>query len=309
MCDTIHPRWIFSLFLCISLGWPQTQTLYLLHTNNTNGALENCYCPEHPLGSIEKRTPFVESFRQEHDAVLLLDAGDFLSPVNRPYKDSLVCESYAILEYDAILAGDQELSRDRETLAHYLAQTKAPLVATNLVKPKLPGVVPYVLISVNEIRVAILGVVDPQAFKYYPQDVRDNVKLRDPVKAVKATLREIYPLPDVVVLLSHSGFDQDQVLAGAIPGIDVIIGGHSQTVVKSPKITQNTLVVQAGKEGYYTGVVEIQLDAQRKITSKSGYLVPMTLEMPDDPRIMELITAFEKHTGYINKRKLKLKGQ
>ncbi|NOZ75764.1 MAG: hypothetical protein GXO90_10425 [FCB group bacterium] len=302
-------HWIFPFFLFITLGFSQTQSLYILHTNNTNGALENCYCPDHPLGSIEKRTPFVESFRQEHDAVLLLDAGDFLSPVNRPYKDSLVCEGYAILEYDAILPGDQELNRDRKTIIDHFSRVQAPIVATNLVKPKLPGVVPYLVIPVNGIRIAILGIIDPQAFKYYPKEIQDSVEFRNPVNAVKATLREIYPLPDVVVLLSHSGYDQDQLLAGAVSGIDVIIGGHSQTVVKDPVKTENTLIVQAGKEGYYTGVVEIKLDAQHKITSTSGYLVPMTLEMPDDPRIMNLITAFEKHSGYVNKRKLKLKGQ
>ncbi|MFQ6613380.1 MAG: hypothetical protein ACE5D1_00920 [Fidelibacterota bacterium] len=309
MSATHKSNWIFLLFLFTAWGVSQTQSLYILHTNNTNGALENCYCPDHPLGSIEKRTPFVESFRQEHDAVLLLDAGDFLSPVNRPYKDSLVCEAYAILEYDALLPGDQEINRDRKLLNDQLTRVKAPLVATNLVKPKIPGVVPYLVIPVNDIRVAILGVIDPQAFKYYPKEIRDSVTLRNPVNAIKATLREIYPLPDVVILLSHSGFDLDQFLAGAVSGIDVIIGGHSQTVVKDPVETQNTLVVQAGKEGYYTGVVEIRLDRQRKITGKSGYLVPMTLEMPDDPRIMELINAYEKHSGYVNKRKLKIKGQ
>ena len=308
MSASIHPRWVLLLFWCYLFARPQSHTLYILHTNNNNGTLENCYCPDHPLGSIEKRVPFVDSFEGEHTNVLLMDAGDFLSPANHPYKDSLVCEGYKLLHYSAILPGDQELSRDLPALETYLNQTGSPIVATNLIKPDLPGVVPYLIIPVQGIRVAVFGIISPHAFDYYPKDIKEKIKLRNPVYALKAALREIFPLPDVVIVLSHSGYDRDRELAKEVSGIDVIIGGHTQTAVKSPEEINGTLVVQAGKDGYYTGVVTIDLDANNKVTHKSGELVPMTLEMPDDPRILTLISAFEKKTGFVNHRKQEVKG-
>ena len=60
---------IVHLFLVILLGTgltAQDKTLYILHTNNTNGALENCYCPDHPFGAVEKRVVFVENFLEDH---------------------------------------------------------------------------------------------------------------------------------------------------------------------------------------------------------------------------------------------------
>ena len=43
----------------------QEKVIYILHTNNTNGALENCYCPDKPYGAVEKRSVFVKEFMQK----------------------------------------------------------------------------------------------------------------------------------------------------------------------------------------------------------------------------------------------------
>jgi 2',3'-cyclic-nucleotide 2'-phosphodiesterase (5'-nucleotidase family) len=80
-------RLILTVFLSAGL-FAQDQTLYILHTNNTNGALENCYCPDHPFGSVEKRTIFVKDFINEHPNTVLVDAGDFFTMTHQSYKDS-----------------------------------------------------------------------------------------------------------------------------------------------------------------------------------------------------------------------------
>ena len=52
-----------SLLVILSMGLhAQEKVIYILHTNNTNGALENCYCPDKPYGSVEKRSVFVIIF-------------------------------------------------------------------------------------------------------------------------------------------------------------------------------------------------------------------------------------------------------
>jgi len=65
-------------------------SLFILHTNNTNGALENCYCPDHPLGSLEKRVVFVKEFLVKHPNTILIDVGDFTTFSHDGFKDSLV---------------------------------------------------------------------------------------------------------------------------------------------------------------------------------------------------------------------------
>ena len=100
-------------FICLFLSifvtvvYSQDRSLYILHSNNTNGALENCYCPDHPLGSIEKRALYVQDFIKSHPRTLVVDAGDFFTMSKKLLKDSLVCEAYATIPYDALLLGDQ----------------------------------------------------------------------------------------------------------------------------------------------------------------------------------------------------------
>ena len=88
----------------------------VIYTNNTNGALENCYCPDRPYGSVEKRSIYVSNFFKKHPNSILVDAGDIFTMAHRSYKDSLMAEAYKLLPYDAILYGDQELTMNSKTL-------------------------------------------------------------------------------------------------------------------------------------------------------------------------------------------------
>ena len=108
---------LLLIILCIKA---EDSTLYILHTNNTNGALENCYCPDHPFGAIEKRSVFINNFIKEHPNSIVVDAGDFFPVTKRPFLDSLIIDAYVSLPYDAVLAGDQELSRNN--LSYFLTK-------------------------------------------------------------------------------------------------------------------------------------------------------------------------------------------
>jgi len=289
-------------------SWGSERALYLLYTNNTNGALENCYCPDHPLGSMEKRVVFVEQFIADHSNTIILDAGDFFSVTTRPLKDSLITVAYGMIPYDALLMGDQELSKIDKYLNDLLPMFKAPLVIANLQAPALPGIVPYRIITRDGIKIAIVGVIGPGAFKYYSQKVRERVVLKDPVMAIKELEEELRQQADLIVVLSHWGLEPDRRMAEALPWVTAIVGGHTQSVLEEPVQVGDVFVLQAGKEGYYVGVLELKLNDRNQVVSGSGYLEAMTLERPDDPRVMKLIEEYEQRTGFINRRKLRLKG-
>ncbi len=300
----------YAILFLLALGLvafteAQERSLFILHTNNTNGELENCYCPDHPMGALEKRVVFVDSFRQVHPSAILVDAGDLFTIVKRDFKDSLVVETYKLLHYDAILPGDQELARDSSEVNQLLAITGSTIVGTNLAIDVVSGMVSYRIIEREGVRIAILGIMDPYALKYYSQEVKDRIALRDPIKSLQSSLEFLKGKADVFLVLTHEGVDRDEALARQVEGVHVIIGSHSQSVLKEPERVNNTLIVQAGKEGYYVGVVELKLKGT-EVVGKTGYVEPMTLERPDDPRVMKMIHEYEQRTGRINRRKLKL---
>ncbi|MEE8437198.1 MAG: hypothetical protein V3S22_02545 [Candidatus Neomarinimicrobiota bacterium] len=304
----LNPLSIFTVLIFTTQVNAQEFSIYILHTNNTNGALENCYCPDHPLGALEKRAVLVNRFIKENPNTILVDSGDLFTLTNRDFKDSLVVEAYKLMPYDAILPGDQELVREEKELNALLSVTGATLVGTNL-DNKISGLVPYKIVERNGVKIAILGVLDAYALKYYPQDIKDRIILRDPVEAVIETLELLNDKADIFLVLTHQGTDLDVEFARQIDGLDIIIGAHSQTLIRNPEKVNKAFIFQAGKDGYYVGIIEMKMNG-KELLSTTARVEALTLEMPDDPRIMSMITEYEQRTGNINHRKLQiLKGE
>ncbi|MEA1882003.1 MAG: hypothetical protein U9N31_06330 [Candidatus Marinimicrobia bacterium] len=283
----------------------QEQTLYIIHTNNTNGALENCYCPDHPFGSVEKRTVFVEAFMGSHPNSILVDAGDIFSITHQSFKDSLMAEAYRLLPYDAILPGDQELTMNSDQIGRAINQMDINVVGTNISVEGVDNFLTSHIVEKDGIKIAILGIMDPYAVKYYLPEQKDHIHLEDPIKTVKEEMDNLSDKADVFVLLTHQGADLDYALAEKIDGLHVIVGSHSQSPMDNPEEVNGTLIVQAGKEGYYVGIAELIING-REVVSKSGRIDTMKLEMPDDNRVMDFIHEYEQKTGRVNRRKLKL---
>ena len=302
----MQARFIYLFFVVFAVNVYSQASLFILHTNNTNGALENCYCPDHPLGSIEKRSLYINDFINSNPRTIVLDAGDFFTMSKKLLKDSLVCEAYATIPYDGILLGDQELTRDEKFLNNVLPKLESSIILSNLEAPSLSFVRKYKVIKRGGLSIGVIGILGGNAMKYYPKDIRDSIVLTDPASTVNEIVKRIRPRTDVIILLSHQGFDQDQVLAKSLKGVNVILGAHSQTVPKEPVIINDILISQAGREGYYVGLIELKLNKYKKIEEHIMSTISMTQDMPDHPRIMELIKYFEDTTGLINRKKLQV---
>lgn len=299
-------RFRYLFFILLAVNVYSQASLFILHTNNTNGALENCYCPDRPLGSIEKRSLYIQDFINSNPRTVILDAGDFFTMSKKLFKDSLVCEAYATIPYDGILLGDQELTRDKKFLNNVLPKLESSIILSNVDAPELPFLRKYKIIKRGGIKIGIIGIIGNKSMKYYPKDIRDSIIITDPVSTVNEIVKRIKPRTDLIVLLSHQGFDQDQIIAKSLKGIDVIIGAHSQTVPEETVIVNDILISQAGSEGYYVGQIELKLSRYKRIDDYLISTIPMTQDMPDHPRVMELIKHYEETTGLINRKKLKV---
>ena len=124
-------RFIYLFLIILTANLYSQASLFIIHTNNTNGALENCYCPDNPLGSIEKRSIYIEDFINSNPRTVILDAGDFFTMSKKLLKDRLVCEAYATIPYDGILLGDQEITRDQKFLNNVLPRLNSCLLYTS----------------------------------------------------------------------------------------------------------------------------------------------------------------------------------
>lgn len=292
-----------SFLLIFSLGLnAQEKSLFVLHTNNTNGALENCYCPDNPFGAVEKRSMYINDFIKKNPNTIVVDAGDIFTMGKQFLKDSLMAEAYNLLPYDAILFGDQEITMESNILSELRKIIDTPLVSTNF---DLEGSFRSIVINKAGLKIALLGIIDEYVIKYYPKEVKDRIKIQDPIEELKKEILKLKSDVDIIILLTHQGLDLDIALAKEIKDIDLIVGSHSQSLIESPTQVNGALIVQAGKSGYQVGVAKL-LIKNNKVVNSSGRVDTMKIEMSDDPRIIKMIKEYEDRTGRINRRKLKM---
>jgi 2',3'-cyclic-nucleotide 2'-phosphodiesterase (5'-nucleotidase family) len=91
------------------------------------------------------------------------------------------------------------------------------------------------------------------------------------VETARRLVPELRRRADLVVCLSHLGLEEDRQLAAAVPGIDVIVGGHTHTFQESPVQVGSTVIVQAGERGTVLGLLALEV-RDGKVTSSSGRL-------------------------------------
>ena len=283
------------LILLYLLGIALSQELHILYTQNTNGVLQNCNCPNTPLGGMEKRATFVSQWRKDHPNTILLDSGDILSFNNiHAESDTKLLRAMEALNYSAVNIGDQEFSNGIQFLQTQITKKSIPWVTSNIEPTNNAAfIVPEMrVINIVDLNVLIMGVIDSESFGFYNRVFGDlNLQVISPIESIqkiyiKALTNEKV---DLVILLSNLGYDADELLAQELDFIDVIIGGHSQHQFEQPQVINNTIIIQCGRNGQYVGHLELQFN-QGKLTAHSGELIPMDLSIIDDEAMLKLIS-------------------
>jgi 5'-nucleotidase len=135
------------------------------------------------------------------------------------------------------------------------------------------------------------------------------MKFRDPIETSREmvkTLREKEKV-DWVICLSHGGLrenkslSEDDLLAKEVPGIDLIVGGHSHTKLEKPLVVNQTIILQAGCHGAYVGILDLAFETG-KMNLKDYKLVPIDDAIKGDEKIQKTI---ESSIGLINERVLR----
>jgi 5'-nucleotidase len=162
----------------------------------------------------------------------------------------------------------------------------------------------YLVIERGGIRFGILGVLGREAATYSVSAA--PVTFTDPIESARATVATLRNSEkvDVVIALSHGGVRRnpdgtftdgaDVLLAAEVPGIDVVVGGHSHTVLTSPIMANGrTPVVQAGHNGRYLGELTVTID--RDVRTVDAFQThPIDDTIPGDVAISQIIEGFKK---------------
>lgn len=289
---------IWSLVLG-GAAWAQPVELTILHTNDTHDHLEPFDTKAgKDLGGVARRTTLFKQIKAQRPNTLVLDAGDVFqgTPIFTFFEGEADFLAMDQAGYDAITVGNHDLDNGLANLQKQARHLRLPLLSANLIDRKNQLVFPpYHVFERGGIKVAVIGLLGRNAYEAIASDRRKDVSIIEPAVVLKQLVPALRERADLVVVLSHIGHEEEVALAREVPGIDVIIGGHSHTKVDKPVAVVNgdrtAIVCQAFQWGEYIGRVDLTVDAGR-VQSYHGELVPVTNALAPDPVVQAIVTKY-----------------
>jgi 5'-nucleotidase/UDP-sugar diphosphatase len=257
--------------LSVSGLWSaQKSRLTILHTNDTHSHLFP-YGPLDSWGGIARASSLIKALKARRPNVLAVNSGDVFVGTFE-FNKYLGYPELKIMEglYDVMCLGNHEFDLGLEPLLGVLSGQLAggqpvvlPILCANVNLDGMPllknFVKPYMVMDVGDLRVGLVGVVTTDPLNYSPEIL---AVLSDPYEAAgKAAFDLRYSeQADVVVCLSHLGKTADVMGLSLVPGIDIIIGGHSHDALFEPLLVNGKIIVQAGEYGHYVGELMVEVD-------------------------------------------------
>ena len=316
------------LFLCSDL-FAAEERLTIIHTNDLHshilGFSPNIdYRPDITGGDATKggwarvATVIKREKEKRNNPVLVLDGGDFLMGslfhmIAR--EEAAELRLMKDMGYDALTLGNHEFDLKPKGLARILHSAAAKggmpaIVFSNAIFSKESDrddaleevfnqgmVKPYVVLERGGIKIGIFGLLGKDAAEKAP--FASPVQFRDPVEISREmvkVLREKEKV-DMVICLSHSGLSEaksrseDEILAGKVQGIDVIVGGHSHTRLEKPIVINSTIIVQAAAYGNCVGVLDLLMN-KGKARQKNYRLIDIDASIPGDMALQKKVESF-----------------
>jgi 2',3'-cyclic-nucleotide 2'-phosphodiesterase (5'-nucleotidase family) len=296
--------------------------LYVVHTNDVHGRIE-----ADPGVGYANLATLVNMGRSVTNKNLLLDAGDVShgTLLTNLFEGETAAVLLDMLGYDAVVPGNHDFNYGKERLieAAKLAEQYSDLrvLAANVLDEQGNMVFqPYQLYYYDGFTVGVIGATTPDTeTKTHPKNVEGLSFMSDEVVyGAQAMVDEVRERADYVIVLAHLGLDEDgsygvtsKMLAENVKGIDLIVDGHSHTVLENGMRVGDTLIVSAGEYMKQVGLVEI---AVRNGKAAGETAVLISAEDVADPSKNEYakmlgiteVTPDPQVTAYIESQKARL---
>ena len=298
-------------------------TLTILHTNDFHARFEPISKYDSPcseadnaegkcFGGTARLVTAISDARKRTNNAILVDGGDQFqgSLFYTYYKGKMAAEFMNKLGYDAMTVGNHEFDDGPEVLRGFMDAVNFPVLMSNAdfsAEPLLQGkLLKSTVIERGGEKLGLIGLT--------PQDTDElaspgpNVVFADPVGAVQAQVDALTAMGvNKIIVLSHSGYHVDKRVAENTTGVDVIVGGHTNTFLSNtsdraegpyPTMVGNTAIVSAYAYGKFLGELNVHFDDAGNIIEAKGEPlimdVAVTQDAPTVARIAELAKPLDE---------------
>ena len=290
-----------------------SRDLAFFHINDVHAHLDefsssgtDCTRPERGCyGGYARVKTVIEEQRPNYEDSLWLNAGDEFQGTlfYSFYGGEKIAETLNQLEFDAMTLGNHEFDGGDAQLGEFLVNLTFPIISANVHSQDEnvnKTVKPYTIFE--EHGLALIGVTAEETGSLSNADV--TTVFSNTVEAVQGAIDEIKATTNItrIAALTHIGYDKDQELAKATTGLQLIIGGHSHTLLgdmedaegKYPTIVENqdgdeVFIVTAYRWGEYVGYIDVTYDPQGKILAYNGAPIHLTNATEQDEDLQEQV--------------------
>jgi len=267
--------------------------LTLIHVNDLHGHI----LPDRRSGEggMAALATLIQRERQRDPDVIFLDAGDLIqgSAADTLSRGELTFRLYDQLKPDAYVLGNHAFDYGLERLFENLTHVGFPVLCANYRFSPLQRnrIRRFTILERKGIRIGVLGLT-------IPRRIQGLGPASDPIRTAQEWAPRLRGRADILIALTHIGLDSDLRLAREVPDLDLIVGGHSHTLLQPGRREGRTLVVQAGAYGAYAGKVLITYDTKKKrLVSMKESILKLDARFPPDPELTAQVNDFYQKTG------------
>lgn len=311
-------KWIVVVVLLLSVAvfpFPRpnaqaqddaTFSLTIMHTNDTHSHHE----PQGDgNGGVARQATVVNQIRATTENTVLLDAGDRFTGTlfHVQYRGAEQADIMNLLGYDAVVLGNHEFDDGESALEAFATEVNFPVLSANVDYSAFPSldalIVPTTVIEVGGERIGVIGLTTPDSV--VTSTPSDDIIFSDDLIGI--TQQYVAELEadgiNKIILLTHLGFNLDNSIASQLSGVDIIIGGHSHTLLSNtytsgaeayPMEFSGTdgnpiIYVQAGEKNIYLGALEVEFDSNGVLTDWGGDVILLSQYITPDAEMQALL--------------------
>ncbi len=261
--------YLFSLLALLGTAFAEQITILGINDMHAN------------IDGVPRLTTCVRQEREKAPHLLLLSAGD--NRTGNPYVD---CGDHPGAEmiklmnhigFDLSALGNHEFDAGSAALAYYIDAADFDFVSANVFPSDKHGIQlkPYKIFERNGVRIGVLGLlqVDATGRPDAHPDMCKGIGFLNPLE-VATQFRYLRSQCDILILLTHLGYETDIELARIFPEADAIIGGHSHTKVENGHVENGVLITQTQNKLKYLTRLTLEVE-NGKVVSKKAELLPL----------------------------------
>jgi 5'-nucleotidase / UDP-sugar diphosphatase len=259
-----------SIVICwLGAARAEVRSLSILHTNDVHA---------HLLPSARGQGGFAElatAIRQERarsSGCLVLNAGDLVqgTPVSTIYRGVPVYEIANLLGFDAATLGNHEFDYGWQTTQKFLQIARYPVVAANVVDAggSLMTRHPYVILTANGVRVAVIGLLTEDMRRLTTASVRGPWRVLPVIETLRRYVAEVRNKSDLIVVLGHLVEREEHAILTSVPEVAISVTGHAHNGMSAETRLDGRGVVRVKGYGEELGRLDLQVDmGQKKLAS------------------------------------------